>query len=105
MRVVIDLLGAPIEFSERLSGGAHPLLDDVGTLHESARTGNQYGIGVDESPNLAVRILNADNEGARILGRPLRAAATVYDDEEALFFEGIVSSMKLGRVIELTIEA
>jgi hypothetical protein len=39
-----------------------------------------------------------------IIGRPLRAAADVYDGD-TLFFSGLVSTVTYGRVLELEIDA
>ena len=105
MRLVLDLGGNEIEFTEPLSGGAFPYLLEVGELRIAARAGYLSGLGVGESPSLAVTLDNAGNRAADIIGAPLRAAASVYDDDDSVYWSGIVSAASYGRTIGLTIDA
>jgi len=102
---VLDLGGNEIEFTEPLSGGAFPYLLEVGELRIAARAGYLSGLGVGESPSLAVTLDNAGNRAAGIVGAPLRATASVYDDDDSVYWAGIVSAASYGRTIGLTIDA
>ena len=105
MRLVVDLGGNEIEFTEPLSGGAFPYLLEVGTLRIAARAGYISGLGTVESPSLTVTLDNAANRAAGIIGQPLRAQATVYDDDGSTYWVGIVSAVSYGRTIALTVDA
>ena len=105
MRLVLDLGGNEIEFTEPLSGGAFPYLFEVGTLRIAARAGYISGLGVGESPSLAVTLDNASNRAADIIGSPLRARATVYDDDGSTYWSGVIAAASYGRVIGLTVDA
>lgn len=105
MRLVVDLGGNEIEFTEPLSGGAFPYLLEVGSLSIAARAGYISGLGVGESPSLEVALDNSGNRVAGIVGQPLRAPLTVYDADDSVFWQGIVSSVRYGRTITLTVEA
>lgn len=105
MRLVVQLGGGQVEFTEPLSGGTFPYLIEVGDLLVAARAGYISGLGVGESPSLAVVLDNAANRAATIIGAPLRAAATVYDDTGAEYWSGIISAATYGRTVGLTIDA
>ena len=104
MRCVLTLAGVAIEFTEALAGGDFPYLLEVGALRLAARAGYLSGLGVGESPSLAVTLNNAGNRAADIIGAPLRARASVYDGADA-FWSGVVSAITYGRTLELIIEA
>lgn len=103
MRLLVDLDGTEIEITE--SGGAYPYLSKVGTLLLEARAGHLDGIGIGESANLTVDLANDGNKASTLLGRPLRATATVYDDDDDEFFAGIVQAVSYGTTMGLTLEA
>lgn len=105
MRLVLTLGGAQVEFTEPLSGGQFPYLLEVGVLRIQARAGYLSGLGVGESPSLSVTLDNSANRVADIIGAPLRARATVYDDDESVFWAGIVSGISYGRTLDITVEA
>jgi hypothetical protein len=105
MRLVVDLGGNEIEFTEPLSGGAFPYLLEVGTLRIAARAGYISGLGVGESPSLAVTLNNAGDRAADIIGAPLRSVATIYDDDGSVYWSGIVSAASYGRTLGITIDA
>lgn len=105
MRAVLTIGGASIEFTERLAGGQFPYLQGVGSLRRAVRAGYRSGLGVGESPSLAVTLNNDGNRAADIIGHPLRASAAVYDDADDLIWSGAISRIVYGRVIELTVEA
>lgn len=105
MRLVLDLGANDITFAEVGSGGAFPYLLEVGDLRIAARAGYLAGLGSGESPSLAVALDNTGNRAAEIIGQPLRAAATVYDDDGSVYWSGIVSEAAYGRTIDLTIDA
>jgi len=105
MRLVLDLGGNEIEFTEPLSGSLFPYLLEVGELRIAARAGYISGLGVGESPSLAVTLDNAGNQAADIIGSPLRARATVYDDDGSTYWSGVIAAASYGRVIGLTVDA
>lgn len=105
MRLQLDLYPATIVFVERDAPGAYPWLVAVGGLALSARAGHLSGIGVGETPSVRVRLDNVGRQAAALLGRPLRARATVYDDAGDAFFAGAVAGVEYGRTIDLMLEA
>jgi hypothetical protein len=105
MHLVLHLTPAAVTFTEPTSGGAYPLLLEVGTMRLGVRAGADSGLQVGETTNLAVTLDNSGRRAATIVGRPLRSAAEVYDDAGALFFAGLVSLVSYGRTVVLEIEA
>ena len=105
MRLVVQLGGGQVEFSEPRSSGVFPYLLEVGELRIAARAGYISGLGAGESPSLTVTLDNAANRAAGIIGQPLRAQATVYDDDASVYWAGIVSAVSYGRTIALTVDA
>lgn len=105
MRLVLTIGANPVEFAEVGSGGGFPYLLDVGDLHVAVRAGYLSGLGVGESPSLAVTLDNTGNRAAGIIGQPLRARATVYDDDDSVYWSGIVSTIEYGRTVAMNIEA
>lgn len=104
MRLVLDLDPSAIEFVEPLSPGANPFLLSVGSLHLAVRAGHLQGIGSSESPSVDVKLDNSGRRAGRIIGRPLRVRATLYDGAD-VYFTGIVEDATFGPIIGLTIEA
>ncbi len=102
MRLVLDLDPSQIEFVEPLDAGPNPFLLSVGTLRQAARAGHLEGIGSSESPSVDITL---DKAARKIIGRPLRARATIYDDDDELYFVGLISGGTYGAVINLTVEA
>ena len=105
MRLVVELGGGQVEFTEPLSGGAFPYLLEVGELRVAARAGYISGLGVGESPSLEVVLDNAGKRAADILGQPLRSLATVYDDDGSEYWSGVISAATYGRTIVSTVDA
>lgn len=105
MRLVLHLTPAAVSFSEPTSGAAWPLLLEVGALRLAVRAGEASGIEVGEAPSVTVTLDNRGRRAATIVGRPLRAAAEVYDDAGALFFAGMVARVEYGRVVTLELQA
>lgn len=104
MRLVLALDPSSIEFGEANSGGSYPYLKSVGELRTAARAGQAVGIAATESSSVTVVLDNGGKRVAKIIGRPLRAHADIYDDGE-LFFSGIVSSIEYGDDVTLEIGA
>ena len=102
MRLVLWLDPSAVEFCEPNADGPHPYLKSVGELRLAARAGQAIGLGATESSSVTVVLNNHGRRAATIIGRPLRVAADIYDDDEALFFAGTVSSIEYGH--DLTIE-
>lgn len=106
MRLVLELDPNALEFTEENSGGPYPYLLTVGSLRMSARAGVQTGITATESTSLTVTMNNRGGRVAAIVGRPLRVAASVYDDANAFLFSGIVSTVEYkGGALTLEIDA
>lgn len=104
MRLVIEHGGVELEFVRPNVDGAYPWLGDVGTLLLRARAGHIEGVGVGESANMTVALDNRDRQASTLLERPLRDRATIYDDDNDLFFDGIVQAVDYGPTLTLGIE-
>lgn len=105
MRLDLALEPSVISFTRVADGGEFPWMLTVGTLRLQARAGHLTGIGVGETPSLQVVLDNKGKKAAKVIGRPLRVRATVYDGDD-LFFDGTVASIEYGRVaITLTLES
>lgn len=104
MRLVIEL-SPSIELTEANSNGANPYLTNVGTLHLSARAGDAIGLTAKETPNITVTLDNEKRRVSRLIGAPLRARATIYDDDESIFFDGLTAVIAYGLEIALEIDA
>lgn len=105
MRLVLALASSSLEFGEPNSGGPFPYLLEVGALRTSARAGSAIGIAATEAPSVEVTLDNRGRKAAKIIGRPLRIGAEIYDDSDALFFSGTVSSIRYGARISLDLES
>ena len=104
MRLSLELAGGTVEFTQ-VDDGPYPYLTSVGTLRIAARAGTLAGLGVGESPSVAVALDNTERQVAAIIGNPLRGIATItYDDGEP-FFAGAVSNITFGRSIDLVVTA
>jgi hypothetical protein len=104
VRAVFDLGGTTVEFTRKTdTDGPYPYLTRVGTLRVAARAGRQAGLGVGESPSLDISLDNNERQTAAILGNPLRAPVTVYEDDGDIFFAGAISRIQFGRVIVVTL--
>lgn len=105
MRLLLDLDGVEIEIVEPRASGPYPWLVDVGDTLLAARAGHLEGVGVGESANVTVAIDNERKQAATLLGRPLRARAWLYDDDDELLLGGLVARCTVGRTMGLTLEA
>lgn len=105
MRLVFYFDGATAEIGGRSSDGPYPWLAGVGNLNIAARAGHLSGIGATESPNLAATIDNEGKQATALLGRPLRVPVDAFDDDDALFFSGLVSGVTYGPALAVTVEA
>lgn len=105
MRLVLHLDPSAIEFGEANAGGPYPYLIEVGELRLSARAGDAVGIASTESSTVTVRLDNRGRRAASIIGRPLRVAADIYDDDGDLFASGTVSDITYGDEIVLEVAA
>lgn len=98
-------VGTALEFVSPTTDGEFPWLTFVGTLIQEARAGHLEGIGTVQTASLQVELDNEDKQASSLLGRPLRALADVYDDDDELFFSGLVQSLRYGRTMKLGLEA
>ena len=105
MHLVLHLTPAAVTFTEPTSGGAYPLLLEVGTMRLAVRAGEASGLQVGEAPSLAVTLDNSGRRAATIVGRPLRPAARGSDGGPGLFFARPVVRGRVGRTVVLEIEA
>lgn len=105
MRLVLILPPSQIAFTDPTDDGPHPFLLGVSTLRSTARPGQSTGISSGDRGSLEVTLDNPNNHVALIIGSPLRVQATVYDDDDNLFFRGVVSRVHHGRVITLSLES
>jgi hypothetical protein len=103
-RLVLFLDASEIPFTKVGESGPYAMLLSIGTLRLAARAGNVSGIGVTESTSVTVQLDNTGRRVSRIIGRPLRARAEIYDGED-LFFVGTVSAIRYGQTVDITLEA
>ncbi|MEO8133677.1 MAG: hypothetical protein ABI831_06860 [Betaproteobacteria bacterium] len=105
MRVEMDLDdGVTVEFCSGNAGGPFPYLRDVGQLRNAARAGAAAGLIGTESASVTIAFENCP-QSAEIIGQPLRRAVRAYDDADALFFEGFVSSIEYDAAITVEVGA
>lgn len=94
MRLVLNLDPSAIGFEEINSSGKFPYLKAVGELRTAARAGDAVGdIAGTESSSLPVTLDNRYRRVAKIIRRPIRVKAFVYDDADVLLFAGTVSAI------------
>lgn len=105
MRLVLHLSPAAVVFSRPTSGEAYPFLARVGALRIAVRAGEDNALGGNETANLEVALDNRGRRVSALIGRPLRAAAEVYDDAGELFFSGTVSRCSYGATVKLDLDA
>jgi hypothetical protein len=106
MRLVVALTPSALEITPLNDpSGAHRYLISIGALHLAARAGNPSASDAGESPSLAVTLSNEGKRLSAIAGCPMRARVDVYDDDDALFFSGLIASISFGRAIVWTLEA
>lgn len=105
MRLVITQDGVGHEFVRHGVDGPYPWLGKVGTLLLAARAGHLDNIGVAESANVTVELTNDRRQAATLLGRPVRAAAALYDDAGDMFFAGLIQQVGYGTTMVVSIEA
>lgn len=104
MRATFNLAGIDVEFTAKTDDvGPYPFLLRCGTMRMAARAGQRSGLGVGESPSLDIELDNNERQSAPIIGNPLRAPVTVRFDDGSLFFSGVVSRVRYGRTITVTI--
>lgn len=102
MRLELALPPSVLTFTYARDGGPLPWLLKVGTLRLQARVGQS---GSAETASMEVTIDNSGRQAADVIDHPLRARATVYDDDDSIFFDGVVSFVEYLRIITLTIQA
>lgn len=103
-RLVLTVGSSRLEFTFPRARGPFPYLLEFGNLREAARAGNLTGIAAGESSSLTVKLDNPQGKVARIVRRPLRARAEIFDDD-VLYFAGYVGPIVYGREIDITVEA
>jgi hypothetical protein len=82
MMLDIEVPPSTISFTEPKHGGPYPLIVAVGTLTIRMSDGRTP----IESPNVVVSLDNTGKIAADVLGHPLRATATLYNDDGSQFF-------------------
>lgn len=106
MRVVVALAPSAISITPVTDvSGPHRYLLSVGSLHIAASAGNPSGTGAGESASLDVQLSNEGKALSALAGCPMRAHVDVYDDAGALFFSGLISAIRFGRVIDWTLQS
>lgn len=94
MRLVLTLGSSAVEFCEQNAGGRYPYLLTVGELSLAARAGEAFGIVATKSSSVTATL---SARAANVVRRPLRVAAEIYDDADAIFFAGTVSAIRYGK--------
>lgn len=105
-RLVIDLDGTRIAFHAPGTACApYPWLSKIGNLLLAARAGHLDSVGSDESANLSVELDNSDKQASDLLGYRPRAQCWLYDENNELFFSGLIAEIDYGYPLVLTIQA
>lgn len=105
MRLVLDVRGTQIEFTEPGTDAPYPWLAKVGNLLLAARAGHLSGLGIGETANVIVDLDNANRQFSSLVGYCPRARATLYDDDDDVYFDGLVQQVAFGQTCALTLEA
>lgn len=84
---------------------AYRWLLDVGDLVLQARTGQFRGAFSNPSANVAVKLDNCERQAAVLIGQPLRSWAEIRDDDDNLYFAGLVQGITYGTALALDIGA
>jgi hypothetical protein len=104
--LVIALGAAKLTFTSSTDAvGAFPWLLSVGALRMAVNAGYQSGFGVGESPFINVTLDNNKRQLVRLINRPLRQRAEVFNDDGSQFFAGLISNIEYGRIISMEIAA
>ena len=103
-RVVLSLDPSDVAFTILGKDGPYALLLSISPIRLAARAGRQNSIGSAQSPTCVVQFENSAKQASRIIGRPLRVHAEIYDGED-LFFAGSVSDIEYGRTLDVTIQS
>lgn len=105
MRLVIRIDGVDFEFVEGRADGEYPWLGKVGNLLLAARAGHLESVGLPETASITVQLDNENRQAATLLGRPVRAGATLFDDEDETLFSGLIQKIEYGPTLAITIES
>lgn len=101
MRLVLHLNPNDLVLTPFNSGLAYALLLGSSKLRLSARAGTPVGLGVSDPGSASVTLENSQRQMTRLVPRPLRVAADIYDRAGRLAFSGYVSGATYGRVVTL----
>lgn len=82
-----------------------PWLASAGTLREQARASHLGTLSEGETPHMTVTLDNSRRQATELLGRPLRASTKLLDNDGAVMFEGLITSVKYGPALTLEIDA
>lgn len=102
---VILYLSSPLTFTFPIDSGPYPWLDSVGTKRAKVRAGHIPSIGANETPSIDFNLNNVNNVASTLIGIPLRKKVEVYDDNDKLFFSGLVSKIAYGSVLIVSSDA
>lgn len=105
MRLRITVDGVALDFVEPRAHGAYPWLTSVGTLLLAASGGHLDGPAVGEGANVSFELNNDQRQAAILLGRPVRAPAALFDDDDEELFVGLISTLLYGVTLQGTVEA
>lgn len=105
MRVVLHLDPDSIEITERKDDGAFPWLIGVSGLQQGVRAGHLQGLFNTAAPSVQITFDNSDGGFAALCDFPLRTFVEIFDDQDELYFEGLVQSADFGPHVVLTVES
>lgn len=94
-----------LEFVEPGVDGPYPWLVKVDTLLLAARAGHLEGVGVGETANMRVELDNSDRQASALIGHAPRMRAWVYDDDDELYFAGLIQRIDYAHPLVLNLEA
>jgi hypothetical protein len=104
-RVAVELDSATVEFARPDADAPFPWFMRVSPLRMAARAGTPTGLGVAQTPSVDVVIDNANAQAKAILGHPMRRRVTIYNEDDSIYFEGLVQRMRVSHSLVLVVEA
>jgi hypothetical protein len=109
LRLYIDP-DAPLAFIETTvapadAPNAYRWLLDVGDLVLLARTGQYKGPFSNQSANVAITLDNEGRQASELVRSPLGVRATILNDDDSVYFSGLVQGLAYGTRLQLDIGA
>lgn len=105
MRAVFHLDPDPIEITERQDDGPFPWLIAVSGLQLAVRAGHLQGLFNTGGASASLTFDNSGGKFAALCDFPLRTFVEIFDDQDELYFEGLVQSVDFGPHVKISVES